>query len=243
MHAWPVLLAAPFAGSLLGVFVRRLPAGRPVVLARSACEHCGHVLGVRELVPLASYAAQRGRCRACGAPIAPFHPLIELAALGVAAWAASVDGADPPRLWAGCLLGWMLLALGLIDWRHLLLPDVLTLPLLLAGLAVTAWLSPGDAPAHALAAALGYLGLSCVAAAYRRLRGREGLGGGDAKLLAAAGAWLGPAGLPPVLVLGALAGVAVALLAALRGGRLHGGMAVPFGSCLGLAIWTVWLYG
>src|SRR6185436_7482720 len=95
---WAVLVAAPFAGSFLGVVVRRLPAGRPVALARSACDSCAAPLGVAELVPLISYILRRGRCRACGAPIGWFHPAVELAALAVAAWALSVDGGA--RLWA-----------------------------------------------------------------------------------------------------------------------------------------------
>ena len=85
--AW-MLLAAPFAGSFLGLLALRLPAGRPVALARSACDHCGAVLGARELVPLLSYAVQRGRCRHCGSVIDPAHPLMEIGCLIIAGWAA-----------------------------------------------------------------------------------------------------------------------------------------------------------
>ena len=86
------LLAAPFVGSVLGVLILRLPAGRPVVLARSACEDCGAALQPQDLVPLLSYAALRGRCRRCGHPIGWFHPAVELAALAVAAWAGRGTG-------------------------------------------------------------------------------------------------------------------------------------------------------
>ena len=86
MPVWLLpLLLAPIVGSFLGVLVRRLPEGRPVALDRSACDSCGTPLGARDLVPLVSYLALRGRCRHCGAPIGRFHPAIELAAVLVAA--------------------------------------------------------------------------------------------------------------------------------------------------------------
>ncbi len=229
------LLAAPIVGSMLGVWVRRLPAGRPVAIDRSCCEACGHVLAARDLVPVISFVLQRGRCRYCGAPIAPAHLAIELAALLVPGTAALVQP-DPAWLWADCALGWGLLALGWIDWTHLRLPDVLTLPLLLAGLAATALLDRDMASDHALAAALGYAALRLLALGYRAWRGRDGLGEGDAKLLATAGAWVGLAGLGPVLLVAAVAGVPVALL---RGGRLRASTMIPFGTCLAVATWAV----
>lgn len=235
------VLLAPFVGSFLGVLVRRLPDGRPVALGRSACESCGHVLGARDLVPLASYAWLRGCCRFCAARIAPAHPAIELASLAVAVVAVIVDGADEPRMWGGCVLGWMLLALAWIDWTHMRLPDVLTLPLVLMGLVVT-WALDQDAIAdHAAAAALGYLAFRLIAAVYRWRRGREGLGQGDAKLLAAAGAWVGLADLPDVMLGGAIIGLLVVGARWLRGERVGGGTVLPFGPCLAAATWLVWL--
>jgi leader peptidase (prepilin peptidase)/N-methyltransferase len=159
-------IVAPFVGSFLGVLIRRLPAGRPVGLARSACEACGHGLGPLEMVPIASFLVLRGRCRACGARIAPAHLGVEVAALAVALAAGAVL-AEPGPLWAGCVLGWTVLALAWIDMRHFLLPDVLTLPLVLAGLAATWALQPDALADHALAAALGYLALRGLGAAYR----------------------------------------------------------------------------
>ena len=231
---WP-LLAAPFVGSVLGVLVRRLPAGLPVVLDRSRCEHCGHPLRPVELVPVLSFLWQRGRCRHCGAAIARQHLWMELAALAVPASAAWFEP-DGVFLWADCLLGWMLLALAVIDWTHLRLPDALTLPLLLAGLAEAAWLEPGEAADRAWAAALGYGVLRLLGLAYRWLRGRDGLGGGDAKLFAASGAWVGLAGLGPTLGIAAAAGFAAALV---RGKGLRAHTMVPLGSCLALGTWAV----
>lgn len=243
LPAWPiVLVASPFIGSFLGVLIRRLPEGRPVTLARSSCEACGGTLTVPELVPLVSYLWQRGRCRRCGVAIGPFHPIVELAAFTVAVWAVFAE-TDPVRLWADCMLGWTLLALSWIDIRSMRLPDALTLPLLLAGLAVTAVVQPEALAGHAAGAAAGYLALRAVAWCYHLLRGREGLGAGDAKLLGAAGAWLGVAWLPYVVLLAALLGLGAAAWLALRGRSVRADTALPFGPCLALAFWLLWLHG
>jgi leader peptidase (prepilin peptidase)/N-methyltransferase len=234
------ILVSPVIGSFLGVLIRRLPAGKPVMLDRSRCESCAQVLGIRDLVPIVSYLMLRARCRFCGAPIASFHLAVELAALGVAAVMALV-APNAPTLCCGCVLGWALLALGCIDWRHMILPDALTLPLVLLGLGATAWLDPGDVTLHASAAALGYLLFRLIAWGYRCLRGRDGLGQGDAKLMAAAGAWVGIASLSSVLLLGALLTLSAAILAALRHRRgLSGTTRLPFGPGLCAALWLVW---
>jgi leader peptidase (prepilin peptidase) / N-methyltransferase len=236
------LLVAPFIGSFLGVLIHRLPRHLPVALARSGCDACGTRLEPLDLVPLVSYALQRGRCRYCHHPIGWFHPIIELAALCVAIWA--VLACDTPQeAWIACLLGWMLLALGWIDVEWFLLPDVLTLPLLLSGLGVTILTVPDDMFWHALGAVCGYLGLRGIALLYRALRGREGLGAGDAKLLAAAGSWLGLGALPLVLLLAAVAGLAFAGIAAATGRTMQATTALPFGAFLAASIWLVWLYG
>jgi leader peptidase (prepilin peptidase)/N-methyltransferase len=235
------VVVSPCVGSFLGVLIRRLPAGRRVAWTRSACEACGAAVAARDLVPLGSYIALRGRCRACAAPIAPFHPLVELAALAIACIAALAVPDAPARLWIGCGLGWALLVLAWIDWEHLLLPDAITLPLVPAGLAATFWLAPEALAAHAAGAALGYSAFRGFAWAYRRLRGREGLGQGDAKLLAAAGAWLGWEALPAVVLVAAFAGLGLAGALALKRGGLDREARLPFGPCLALALWLCWL--
>jgi leader peptidase (prepilin peptidase)/N-methyltransferase len=237
----PLLLVAPIAGSFLGVLILRLPASRPVVLSRSVCEVCGTSLAPQDLIPLASYLIRRGRCRHCGIAIAPFHLAVELAAIVVVLVAAMVEP-DPSRLWLDCLLGWTLLTLAWIDWQSMLLPDALTLPLLLAGLLVTLLRHPASIPEHAAAAMIAYLSFRGLAIAYRRLRGRDGLGAGDAKLLAAAGAWLGVAPLPWLVLLAASIGLSAALAWAVAGRRLEPGTALPFGPWLALALWLLWLY-
>jgi leader peptidase (prepilin peptidase)/N-methyltransferase len=235
----PVLIS-PIVGSFLGVLIQRLPEARPIVFARSRCDRCGHPLAPVDLVPLVSYAVSRGRCRYCGESIGSFPLAIELAALAVAAWAAVT--VEDSALWLTCVFGWMLLTAAWIDLRTMLLPDILTLPSLAIGLAAT-WLTMPDALVdHLLAAALGYLSLAALAWAWRTFRGRDGLGLGDAKLLAALGAWLGLSELPYVLLLAACAGLAAAGAAALAGKRVTAVTAVPFGPCLAIAGWLLWLY-
>ncbi len=240
MGWWIPLLAAPFAGSVAGVLIRRLPLAKPNLWGRSACESCGHTLQPWELVPLLSYAVQRGRCTACGARIAPAHIAVELAAMAVAAVAAAA-GLEDVTLWQGCAFGWVLLTLAWLDWENFWLPDVLTLPLLVGGLALTWLVTPWALTDHALGAVAGYAGLQALNLLYRTLRKRDGLGEGDAKLLAAGGAWLGWQALPDVVLLGALAGIGLAGVAKLRGATLAAATKLPFGTALAAAIWAVWL--
>lgn len=235
------ILLAPIIGSFLGVLIQRLPEDRPVVAARSACEHCGRALGPLDLVPIVSYLALGGKCRSCGQTIDRFHLQVELAALVPAIWAASLD--DGMRLWADCVLGWTLLALSWIDWRHMILPDVLTLPLVLAGLGAAALLDPDHLVDHAIGAAVGFLLFTAIAWAYRRARGRDGLGEGDAKLLAAAGAWVSWSGIAEIMLIAALTGLVIALGYRLAGRRIDGQTPIQFGPCLAFGTWVVWLYG
>jgi leader peptidase (prepilin peptidase) / N-methyltransferase len=241
LEALAVLLLAPLVGSFMGVLIDRLPDGRPVVVARSTCDVCGAPLTAWDLVPLFSWAARGGRCRCRRARLRAFYPLIELAAVAVAVWATFLLSGW--LLFATAALGWTLLALAVIDWKHELLPDPLTLPLIPAGLAVAWAIDPEQLLAHAVGAAVGFLAFAALALAYERLRGREGLGLGDAKLLAAAGAWLGWQALPSVVVIAAVSGLLVALFHAARGQRLEATTRLPFGPHLALGFWLVWLYG
>jgi leader peptidase (prepilin peptidase) / N-methyltransferase len=238
---WVLLLIAPFIGSFLGLIIRRLPKGLPIAFARSVCEECGVRLKTRDLMPVLSWLWQKGRCRYCAHPLGWFYPGVELAAVAVALSAVLVDGGEGE--WLDCLLGWWLLTLGWIDLRRWLLPDILTLPLVLAGLAAAAVFEPADLAQRALGAALGYTSLLLVAALYRKLRGREGLGRGDAKLLAASGAWVGAAALPQVILVAALSALLAAAGLRLAGVRLRAYSALPFGPFLALATWILWLSG
>jgi leader peptidase (prepilin peptidase) / N-methyltransferase len=232
---------SPIAGSFVGTVIRRLPDDASIVWDRSRCEQCGAALDVRDLIPLASWAAARGRCRHCGASLGWFYPAVEVLAIAVAGVSVAID--NGVMAWLDALLGWWLLALGWIDLRRWLLPDVLTLPLVLLGLAEAAWFDPAELSDRALGAVCGYLVLRLIAWLYRMVRGADGLGGGDAKLLAAAGAWVGVSGLPSVLAGAACGGLVVAGALALRGMKLSRNSALPFGPFLALATWVVWLFG
>jgi len=214
-----------------------------ILAGRSACESCSKRLGVADLAPVLSWALSRGKCRHCGTAIGLFYPAIELAALVVVLWSATIFSGF--AFWAGCLLGWVLLALAATDWKYFRLPDFLTLPLIAAGLLVTAVLDTGAIAAHVLGAAGGYVFVRLLRFAYRRLRGREGMGLGDAKLLAAAGAWVSWQGVPSVLVIAALSALAIVLLGSIvfSGSRNDPARRVPFGVFLSLGLWITWLYG
>jgi leader peptidase (prepilin peptidase)/N-methyltransferase len=232
-------LVAPFVGSFLGVVVTRHAAPASILAGRSGCEACGIKLGAGDLVPVLSWAVLGGKCRYCRAPIGLFHPVMEVGALLVVLWSATVFSGL--AFWASCGLGWMLLALAALDLRYFLLPDFLTLPLIAAGLLVNGVLDRETLAEYAIGAVTGYVFVRLLRFAYRTWRGREGMGLGDAKLLAAAGAWVSWIGLPTILVLASLSALAVVLLQS--GRRLDPMQHVPFGAFLSAGLWIVWLYG
>ena len=235
------VIAAPFIGSFISLVAHRLPRGEPIVIGRSACPSCQTKLGARDLVPLVSWLASRGRCRHCDAPISSRYPLVELAALLIAGWSASV--LDSWSIAVGCLLGWSLLTLALIDLRDKLLPDAITLPLIAVGLVAALVLEPLDPAAHLIGALAGLISFFLVAVIFRTLRGYEGLGGGDAKLFAAAGAWVGWVGLPSVLLIGAATALVVVAIGMAAGRRDIAREEIAFGPYLCFGFWLVWLYG
>jgi leader peptidase (prepilin peptidase)/N-methyltransferase len=233
------------AGSFLGALVMRWPRGESILWGRSKCDGCGRTLGIRDLIPLVSAMLARGKCRACGAPIDPAHGLMELGAAligGVSLWLV-----PSPAAALFMLAGWMLLALAVLDARHFWLPDALTLPLAAIGLTLGDWVLPAPLMDRVIGAALGYGGLFLIAIGYRWLRGRDGLGLGDAKLLGAIGAWLGWALLPLVLLLASLGGLVWALTLKLLGRPVESTTRFPFGTLLCLAAlpaaWFGWMIG
>jgi leader peptidase (prepilin peptidase)/N-methyltransferase len=198
--------------------------------------------GTAVAVPAGWLAARLAR--AYGPAEAPPSPtfVVIAASVGLAAWAALT--ASPAWVLVASLgLGWTLLTLTLIDLATFRLPDAFTLPLAVAGLAVSFALPGRPILDHFFGAAMGYGLLAGIGAAYRRWRGAEGLGLGDAKLLAAGGGWLGWAALPSVLLIGCFAAFAWMAAARLWSGRFEATARIAFGPALALGIWIVWLHG
>jgi leader peptidase (prepilin peptidase) / N-methyltransferase len=246
MLRWPpdwvlVAFAAPFIGSFLATIVLRLPQGRSVLLGRSQCPECHHRLGPLDLVPILSWILLRGRCRHCGAPIATTYPAIESAAVAVALWAATV--ASGMTLLMGCILGWTLLALAIIDWRSYELPDALTAALLIFGIIAAVAEHPIHIVNCAIGAVSGFAAFAAIAIFYRRWRKRDGLGWGDAKLLGGLGCCTGWAALPSIIFLASATALALIVGLRLVGKRISLVDRVPFGPFLAFAGWIVWLYG
>lgn len=218
----------------------RWPLGRTILSGRSACDACGHQLGVGELIPIVSGLLQRGKCRHCGTVIDQRHLAIELAAGFVGGVALAVS----PGLvgFAGAIFGWMLIALIALDSAHYWLPDRLTLPLLIIGLGVGLL---GIAPSFAdrfWGATSGFLSLAAIAFLYKQARGQDGLGGGDPKLLGAIGAWLGWQWLPMILLGASGAGLLYVLFQSLRGQPMAATDRLPLGALMALAAFPLWIY-
>ncbi len=227
-------------GSFVAALVMRWPDGRSVMRGRSACDDCGRTLRAIELVPLLSALLLRGRCDGCGAAISPVHWRIELAglAIGVAAGLVAPGAVGI----AGAVFGWLLLALASLDLVAFWLPDRLTALLATTGLASAALGIDPPVVARLIGGIAGFGALWLVAYCYRRVRGRDGMGGGDPKLFGAIGLWLGWQMLPAVLLIASMVGLGVVLSAHLRGRRMAADTALPFGALLGIAAYPAWLF-
>jgi leader peptidase (prepilin peptidase)/N-methyltransferase len=215
-------------------FQGQVPPARDVFnlfLPSSHCTTCKTSLGASELVPVLSFLWLKARCRHCQASVSWRYPLVELAVAAWWAWSAAQGGVSGASLaWAG--FGTVLLALAFIDADTMLLPDVLTQPLMWSGLILSAWGLTGLSLSDSLwGAVAGYVCLWLVHAVFKMITGKQGMGEGDFKLLAALGAWLGWMALPVLLLIASLLGVIVALLMRWRG-SLQAGEPLPFGPYL-----------
>ncbi|EDT00656.1 prepilin peptidase [Burkholderia ambifaria] len=197
---------------------------------RSACPHCGHVLRAWENIPLVSYLMLRGRCRQCGHAIGVRYVLVELAGALFAAGSLAAFGPTAAALAAFGLCA-ALLAMSAIDIQTGYLPDSMTLPLLWAGLALNLGGTFTSLRSAVVGAMAGYLFLWSIYWLFKWLRGIEGIGFGDLKLLAALGAWMGWAALPQVVLFAAVTGAIVGLVATWRG-RMRFEEPIPFGPFL-----------
>jgi leader peptidase (prepilin peptidase) / N-methyltransferase len=224
------------------------PARFDLVMPRSTCPACQAPIAAIHNIPLLSYLVLRGRCANCRARISARYPLVELLC-GVLTAVATLRFGFSVAAACAIVITWFLIALTCIDLDHQLLPDSLTLPLLWLGLlaSLMGWAAPGRNlpvdPVSAIAgAATGYLTLWLVYQAFRLLTGKQGMGYGDFKLLAALGAWLGWHMLLPIVLLAAFVGALSGLvLIALR--RHKRGTPIPFGPFLAAAGWIALMWG
>ena len=233
IHRLPLMMERHWrleSAELLGVSIEPVPA-LTLALPRSRCPACGHQIHWSENIPLLSYVALKGKCSACKAPISMRYPAIELLTAALFAACGWRFGAQPSvLLW--CALSATLVALAFIDLDTQFLPDDLTLPLMWAGIvsAALGWIAT-PLGASVGGAVVGYGSLWLVCQAYRLIRGKQGMGAGDFKLLAALGAWLGWQLIPSIILLSSAVGAAVGIgLIVLR--QHDRDVPIPFGPYL-----------
>ncbi len=262
----PTLVAALFGlliGSFLNVVIHRIPkmmqresdnyvaheSGKELphtdrynlMVPRSACPHCGHQITALENIPVVSWLVLGGKCRKCKAPISPRYPVVELVTGLVSALLVWTFGSGLAGL-GTLLFAYLLIAMTCIDYDTKLLPDDLTYPLLWAGLLINingTFVPLQDA---VIGAAAGYLVLWAVYWLFKLVTGKEGMGYGDFKLLAALGAWLGWAMLPTIILLSSVVGafVGIGLIVVAKRGRDN---PIPFGPYLAAAGLIALLWG
>jgi leader peptidase (prepilin peptidase)/N-methyltransferase len=244
-------------GSFLNVVIHRLPkmldrgwraqcdelSGKPpseqppynLITPRSECPACGHRIGALENIPVVSFLFLRGRCSACAAPISSRYPIVELLT-GSLTVAAVLRFGVTPAAGAACVLIWSLIALTFIDFDTQLLPDTITLPLLWSGLlANVVGFVPGVSLRDAVIGAIaGYVSLWTIYWLFKLIRGKEGMGYGDFKLLSALGAWLGWQMLPLIVLLSSFVGAIIGISLVVFKGRDHQ-IPLAFGPYLAIA--------
>ena len=204
-----------------------------LAIPRSACPQCGHQITATENIPVISYLALRGKCSACKTPISLRYPAVELATGITTAYAAWHFGLSLQTAGA-LLLIFYLVALALIDFDTQLLPDSMTLPLLWFGLAFNLFGAYTDLSSAVIGAMVGYLSLWSVYWLFKLATGKEGMGYGDFKLLAALGAWLGWKMIPVIIVLSSVVGAGLGILLIVIQGR-DKQVPMPFGPFLAAA--------
>jgi leader peptidase (prepilin peptidase)/N-methyltransferase len=258
-----LLLLGLVVGSFLNVVIYRLPLmmesrwrrdccelleierekddGLTLANPNSHCPHCKAAIRPWQNIPVVSYLALGGKCANCGTGISPRYPLVELAT-GLMTMALGCYFEPSLALLGAMLLTWSLVTLTLIDIDHQLLPDDITLPLLWLGLLFNLGDTYASLHDAVLGAMLGYLALWSVYWVFKLLTGKEGMGYGDFKLLAALGAWLGWQALPMIILLSSLVGAVsgIALMVIKRRGR---DIPIPFGPYLAAAGWIALLWG
>jgi len=212
-----------------------------IVFDRSHCMKCGHGIRAHENIPLVSYLLLRGKCSACKARISPRYPLVEFITAVMFVVTIWHFGPNLQGLTALFLTA-MLIAMAGIDIDHQLLPDNMTIPLMWSGILISFWSIHADLAASVAGAIAGYLVLWSIYHVFRLLTGKEGMGYGDFKLLAALGAWMGWQMLPLVILLSSVVGAVVGL-AMMGAGRMKKDKPMPFGPFIAAAGWIALIWG
>jgi len=227
-------LAGLLAGSFLNVAISRLPSGQSVVFPGSQCPNCKHRLGPMDLIPLLGYILRRGRCHYCQEPILLRYLIVEvMGSLGFIA-VAETTGVSI-RLASGWIFTAILIAASFTDLETGLIPNRITYPGMIIGILLSAQtIGFGDS----LSGSVGFAGLLWAAA----VLSKGGMGGGDVKLAAVIGAFLGIEGSGITLLLASLAGCVTAIHLLIRG-RCHRKTSLPFGPYLASSAWLVWIWG
>ncbi len=236
-----LIIVSPAIGSFIGVLIDRLPRGEDVVAKASACRDCDTALRPMQMIPVISFIMQRGKCGICGQPFPTWIFYVELLAI-CAAVLAAIAGGDPIHVFLSALFLWVLIGLAGADLIWFRLPDILTAAL--AAVALGLAVAPGGIGIYdaLLGAIFGAGSFALLRAGYFWLRGREGLGFGDVKLMVGLGAFVGPFDLPMLVLLGAVFGLLMALTDSLRNrSALKAAGPIPFGTALCAAAALLWL--
>ncbi|WP_184601541.1 A24 family peptidase [Rhodanobacter sp. MP1X3] len=229
------------AREVLALEAEPVPLPPGIVREPSHCPQCKHTLSALDNIPVFGWLFLRGRCRYCQMKISIQYPLVELLCGVLSAVIVWKFGPSWSAL-AGLVFTWSLIALSGIDFRTQLLPDQLTLPLLWLGLLLALLPMFVAAPSAIIGAAIGYLSLWSVYWLFKLLTGKEGMGYGDFKLLAALGAWMGPVSLLPIVLLSSLIGALVgSSLIVLR--KRDSQIPMPFGPFIAAAGWVWFIFG
>lgn len=244
IYRLPVMLERAWQQEARDILELEPPADQSVfnlATPPSRCNGCGGAIKPWQNIPIISWLLQRGKCRNCSSAISLQYPLVEASCALLTATAAWQFGASWQTV-AAIIFTWFLLAGSIIDLNTKLLPDNITLPLLWLGLIVSLFPWSVTPEQAIVGAAMGYLSLWSVYQLFKLLTGKEGMGFGDFKLLAALGAWCGWEQLPTIILLSSMAGAIIGI-AWLKLGDKHKDTAMPFGPYLAIAGWLAYLWG
>jgi len=228
-------------GSFSNVCIYRIPLGKSIISPPSSCPHCGSRIRFYDNIPLISYIILRGRCRVCKGPISPQYPFVELSMAVISLALFTRYGISYQYILYLMFIG-SLVVITFIDLHHQIIPDIISLPGIIIGFLTSLFLPYPTWLESAIGIVAGGGGLFAVAVIFEKLTGKEGMGGGDVKLLAMIGAWLGWKALPFVVLVSSVMGIIIgggALLASGKGIRVK----IPFGPFLAMGTIAYFFFG